>query len=628
MDPETAAAKGLNPDPNCRITMSHKYAAWPAQGSNLDKFFEWAAMAQKFWDAAAKQIQHEARRMTEAYILTKKPKKPKKSSLKKGKQPPLAAPLTPEQIAAATQTLAEAKARLKLLCQSAEAARYMDYLCPDLPIEIKRDVLARFARCISAGIAKKEPGKGLPQPKEMRSICLPVRFNGSEKRVGEQWLCPPAYCKIGEPYNPPGHHGPRGVGPKAGPDSYRKYREMRKVGIRIKASHPYFELDVLFHRPLTQRPVAVSLIKEGNKWAVIFMTNDNLLSKDDGKTPVERKFAGLDWSWRQSPLNKGDAHDRGQKKDDLYVLSIGDENQRKGFYLEATHTRENRRTRRQKLGRSRDAVDLPPFVPNAEGRKEYQRQMDFKKDELKAVLGLPDNYGWTGIKKVSVDPNKINPELMEIAARVLAWYERALNQFRFMCKVETSRRDTEYRVIARQVVAWCRENRITDVGSPDDSFKDIAEELPDENSDWAEKNMKAVSARNRQIVAPGRLRQIIEWELKKAGIRLHRINPWKTAQRCACGVDTPSTEEYFNCCGCGKRHQRNDVQCRWMTILARECAGGDKHPLKCSHGDKDNPCHGLPGCDEAVEKIKLARKAKKADRSKNDLEDSTDERVA
>lgn len=478
------------------------------------------------------------------------------------------------------------KERLKRLSSAPEAKSYLEALVgKSIPEAVKRDVLSRFATVIK--MAKNGQG-GYPSANEVpKRFTLTLNFNGAG--FG-------SYIKIGGPYNPPNHNGPRG-------GKYRGQREIRKVTLRVDTKSPVLDFDVLFHRALppdvVSYPKSVKLTRsEDNRWFVGFSIESRL-----PEAQATKKFAGLDYNWRGAK----------DAKDGLGVLDIGSESTpRESFVISFS---ENRRARRQRLGKSRDAIGLPPYVPTPEGRKSYQKAMDERKDELKRNLALHEKAGWRKIREVAAS-NELAPEQQRMVDEALAWYGRALAQFSFMCATETANRDRNYRAMAIRILAYCTQHGITDVGSPDDDYKGMAEEERDEGLLTYESRMMNVRDANRQIVAPGRLRQIVEWTLKKNGIRVHRMNPWRTSQRCLCGADTKSRDLSFSCSGCGKKLHRSDVAVWNAARLASECGDGDDHPRVCSRNGKSRPYHGFPGCDEAVAKKKSEKALKKKERSK------------
>lgn len=550
-DPKKALAKGVDTDDKKNIVKGEKFRAYPARDSDLSAFEDWMGKVNQFWVCAATNIQ----RAIEAKDWQ----------------------------------------RLKLLCQYKEYASLFDTKAGlDFPNEVKKQVLGQFGRTIKMA-KKRKDGKGYPSPNRAASrlitMTLPIYLNGGGRFNGEEFVS--TYLRIGKPHNPSNHSGPRR-------GKYRSLRKLRPVRIRPKGGQSsWLEFDVLFHTRLSGFPKNVNLVceylvgpdgrPERRRWYVAIGTQSKL-----PPMPQDRRHAGLDINWRVAG-------------DGLDVAAIGTEDgQRQSFNITF---RENRRARRQKLGKSRDASGLPQFMPTPEGRRDYQKEMDKVKDELKARLKLHQKMGWKGIRKIADSTDDNSTE----CRKAVEWYDRARKQFAHMCQVETASRNCEYRRIAKEILGWCQRNVITDVGSPNDDYKEIAEQERDPDLEDYKRRIANVRDRNRQSIAPGILRSIIEWELKKAGIRVHRINPWKTSQRCPlCRADTKSMEKYFECSGCGKRLHRDDVAAFNAATLAHECSDGDDHPCACSHDNKTKPYHGFQGCDEAIKRKKEAAKARRS----------------
>lgn len=531
--PETAIKKGLDPDPLNNLLVALKFRAYPSIDSDMRKFDEWMGKVRTFWSAAMNQVRHAA-------------------SWKHWD-------------------------RLKALCSATELSRYFDKVAGNIPVEIKRDALKRFSIAV-IGVKK---GKPCRQPPDR--FTMSVNFNGGG--TAGQFSKIGAYCEVGPPYSPPNHAGPR-------TGKYRGAREIRKVRIRLNSSAPWFELDVLFHRPLVGCPKAVKLTRDESAWFVAFSMEAPL----PPPLKAERCFAGLDYNWREDG-------------EELSTLDIGG----KGLPFTSFNLDfvPNRRTRRQAAGIRKDSVGLPMFDPTPSGRKAFRKEIDARKDAIKTRLGLPQNFGWHGIANtIAPDDSKA------FLAEELAWYGRAKSLFKYMCGVETENRLRQFRLFATSIAKYCVEHGVTDVGSPDDSFKDMAEQERKEGIKNWESRICNVRDENRQIAAPGKLREIIEHTLRKIGVRVHRINNWRTSQRCECGHDTKTFKKTFTCQGCGNRLDRSLVAVSNASKLAFECSCGDSHARVCSKNGKDLPFHGFQGCDEAIAKKKEENKQLKARRSK------------
>lgn len=555
-NPEKAQAKGIDINPENNNIETFKFRAYPTIASDLRPFDKWAKDGQIFWCAVSNQIQD---------AIFKKD-----------------------------------WVRLKELTQKKACSDFFNRLFPKLPKEIKDDVLKRLEICFKKGRESKE-NKGYPSAKNIPDkMTLSIKFNGQEKLFNSndtEALFRNTYLEIGEAYNPANHNKRKKT---TGKSDAKINRQMRKTSLRINAKLPFLEFDVLFNRPIVGCLKHTKLSREGEEWYVLLS-----VEKPIPESNSKKESAGLDWNWR-----KGD-------EDTLEAIDIGgrDLSQHPMFSIDRTFS-ENRKTRRQKSGKEKGTFGLPLFEPTPIGQKNYQREMDKRKDYIKAKLKLHEKAGWKSIKKI-MDSKTLSTEDQLCIEKVVKWYDRALKQFQFMCKVATENQNRITNKIAQDVLNYCNLHNITDIGSPNDSFKEMKEKERNENNkDWQNAMLNGV-ARQQFNAAPGKLREVVEWKLKKNGIRVHRIDQWRTSQRCtSCRSDTKSPNKTFKCSGCGIKLNRSEIAVINAANLAFECSGDDGSARCCSKNGKDIPYKGLEGCKEAAEKRKQEKEEKKGSRSK------------
>lgn len=147
-------------------------------------------------------------------------------------------------------------------------------------------------------------------------------------------------------------------------------------------------------------------------------------------------------------------------------------------------------------------------------------------------------------------------------------------------------RDRRYREIARAILAAA-----TDIGIENLRVKEMAE-AENEGQTNHDRHAENVQDHSRQLVAPARFLSLLRNMAVKAGKRVHLLDPRYTSRTCsACHHVNPPLEgnEIFTCEHCDRRWNRDENAARNLQKLARECSGGDAHPLRCSRDGKRVP---------------------------------------
>lgn len=473
-----------------------------------------------------------------------------------------------------------------------------------LPAWLQRIVEKRLHAASKAKRTRRETGAdekwfaGYPKPDpEERGGegRLDVHFNGDnvEWSTGE---IRNGYLDISSPWNPPDHRGPR-------TGKYRSVREMRKVTIyepgtsaktRTKKEHKnHFSLNVLFHSvPAASRMKEYKLRAEKDatgKLRWFFIPTFELVCSAAQEPGT---FAGVDAGLRQSG------------EEEIKAVHVWKESTKeyKCFPLKAADNRWARRynARQESLPES----ERFPIQMTQAGLRDFASRKgvllrDFKEkmDEvLTAANCLPANWeriGRRGIARMMTQEK--SPEfsgLQCLRPEFDAWAKRdneLARIYRVAWGMVSENLETQRRKIARDILLG-----VTDVGVEAMEWKKFAEEENEGATNW-ERHIENVIDRNRQHSGPAKFKMVLANLARKMGKRVHWIAPAYTTKTCSeCGQrNEVGRSETFTCTNCGHFWNRDENAARNLARLARECASGDTHPLRCSRDGKSLPYHRI-----------------------------------
>jgi Putative transposase DNA-binding domain len=439
---------------------------------------------------------------------------------------------------------------------------------------------------------------------------LDVYYNGDNIT----WTGEPmsnGYVDISAAYDPTDHSGPRG-------GKYRAFREMRKVtlyepgsaGARTKKSEKNkISLNVLFHSsPASARMKGYKLRAEkdaAGKLRWYFIPTFELPTPE---APALRTYAGIDPGLRQDG-------EGGYKAIHVWYAEA---QEYKCYSIASGNNRWVRRYNAQQAKLPEGQRYLLELTH--EGLRDFASRKDMLLRDLKVKIGevltaagkLPmkwNYYGKTGIDKLMYSKHDAVPELKVLHAEYEAWIklDRELGKVYSVAHGKMSEHlDTQRYKIAREILL-----RVTDIGLENFGSKAINEK-ENEGENW-ERAITNKVKRNRQYVGPSKFKTILMGLAVKMGKRVHLIEPAYTSKTCSeCGQRNTLTKgEKFICEQCGIIWNRDENASRNMARLARECAEGDDHGLKCSRTGTDTaPHHGLATPEERAE-IKARKKSKK-----------------
>lgn len=474
----------------------------------------------------------------------------------------------------------------------------------NLPAWLQQIVKKRLYSTSKARRTKRDAGTGekwfagypKPDPEERGGEGrLDVYFNGDnlDWSAGE---IRNGYLDISSPWNPPDHRGPR-------TGKYRSVREMRKVTIyepgtsantRTKKEHKNrFSLNVLFHSvPAASRMKEYKLRAEKDatgKLRWFFIPTFELVCS---AAQESRTFAGVDAGLRQS----GD--------EEIKAVHVWKESTKeyKCFPLRAADNRWARRyDARQDILPEGERF---PIQMTQTGLRDFASRKgvllrDFKKkmgEVLTALNCLPANWeriGRRGIARMMTQEK--SPEfsgLQCLRPEFDAWAKRdneLARIYRVAWGMVSENLETQRRRIARDILLG-----VTDVGVEAMEWKKFAEKENEGATNW-ERHIENVIDRNRQHSGPAKFQMVLANLARKMGKRVHWIAPAYTTMTCsACGRrNDVGRSETFTCTKCGHFWNRDENAARNLARLARECAGDDTHPLRCSRDGKSLPYHGI-----------------------------------
>lgn len=397
-----------------------------------------------------------------------------------------------------------------------------------------------------------------------------------------------SYILVSPPWNPPDHRGPR-------KGRHRSLREMRKITIREPESggRNVFSFNVLFHTTyLGARMKGYKLHAENDANGKLHWFFIPTFELPDIMPDEHRTFAGVDVGLRQS----------GEEEIKAVHVWKATIKEYKCFPLKATDNRWARRynARQENLSES----ERFPIQMTQAGLRDFASRKDallrdFKKkmDEvLKAVNCLPANWeriGRHGIARMMTQEK--SPEfsaLQCLRPEYDAWAKRdreLARIYRVAWGMVSENLDTQRRRIARDILLG-----VTDVGVEAMEWKKFAEEENEGATNW-ERHVENIIDRNRQHSGPAKFKMILVSLARKMGKRVHWIAPAYTTRTCsACGQrNEVGKSETFTCAKCAHFWNRDENAARNLARLARECAGGDTHPLRCSRDGKSLPYHGI-----------------------------------
>lgn len=452
-----------------------------------------------------------------------------------------------------------------------------------LPAEMLRSLEKRLGKVL-ARAGKEKWDAGYPALRDGEDFGIDLYFNGANLEMAD-WSdstsAKNGYMSISERRDPPNHHGRRG--------GRREQRQLRRLAFVLprpggnRKDNPIrLEFDALIHDPhrLPSRIKGTILTCKRGKYEVCFVLNDE--RPVVGRT--KKKLAGVKIGWRI--------------KEDGAIAAVhvyGD------YYMpHSVEFAPNRFSNR--FCNNPDHAGFPRYKNTPEGKEEFQREMDKRKDQVKAALGewlkqnggLPAGWDLMG-KRGMLHLPLTDTDIATIFVRWLKWDAHCGVLYAKLCASIAARIRDQYFVIANKI---CRE--YTDIGVPDKFVKQVAEAVHNKKKRAKmtdeEKAASNAAARRRQLVGPAGFVQILRWVARKYGCRVHTINPWMIARRChKCRTDNPPTiEETYYCGGCGKEIRADENAAQWAKDFASECSGGDDSPGGCSHDGKSKPLVGFP----------------------------------
>lgn len=452
-----------------------------------------------------------------------------------------------------------------------------------------------------------DKSKKCPKPKDDLNdfdFCWPIPFNGNRKHrtvLGATGSLRNSYCEIGDKYNPSNHSGTR-------KGKYRQKRELRRINLRPSSNQPWFSFDVLIDSRadglLNHDLVGAKILFQNNQWYIAFIATDRLPTL---AVPT-RKYAGIDFNLRKRKhIHIGDDH-RGEV---LPYRSFG------------IVYKPNRAQNRTMTGKSQSEFSPLMFSTPAQ-KKRVQADISKKLEETKELIGKDKTkLGWRGLAKMLAE-DKIPTSAFEQVKQTLLWYSKASSAFRYYSQKMTIDQERRIIAMAKEIVAYARQYDITDIGIPNDDIKGLREKEHSAGPRWKQ-HIENVVSEEMQIFPIGKMRTILRWELKKAGIRVHLLQPEMGSKlHFGCGaVSDNKNLEYIKCTGqnrypgfypsgCNETYHRDQNACANHASLARECSNDDPHPRVCSRDGKLKEYIGLPHWKAVRERCEEEQKRRRS----------------
>lgn len=369
-----------------------------------------------------------------------------------------------------------------------------------------------------------------------------------------------AYARLGATVQPANHH-PRVC---RSPLSAKAARELRRVELR--AGQEFLAFDVLITAGglipdrLKGHSITRRVVRGETVWYVQFVA-EKLLPAYENESIEKARVAAIDVNWRE------DRDETGAIK----TIDFGSDDPSVTFEQFTVKRTENRRAR---CPSPKLAAQDPRLQFSTVDVVPLQKMISARVQHLKGVVKAPKKAGKRYLRKCLYDP-RIPAGALEQLKEGLAWIWRAEEVLRDEHRTITANLVRRQREIAKDIVRLCQKHGITDLGIPVDDYAGMSQKKD------------PAAPRARQETAPARQVEIIIWELKKAGIRVHRFAPAYTSQRCpACSAHTPSRQEWFSCSGCGALLHRGRIAVYHGAQITRECLRGDGTARECSRGSK------------------------------------------
>ncbi len=494
-----------------------------------------------------------------------------------------------------------------------------------LPAWLQRVVEARLNAASKARQTRRGAGtgdkwfKGYPKPDQDDRAGeggLDIYFNGQNLTWSSGGM-KNSYVAISPPWNPPDHRGAR-------KGKYRCLRQMRKVTLREPESNGQnrFSLNVLFHS------VCADALMKGYKLRAKIDANGKLrwffiptLELPDSSVAEQRSFVGVDVGWRVS----GD--------EEFTAVHRWDDS--RGYRCWDLRIADNRWSRRYNARQAKlAAAEQFPVKMTPEGLRDFASRKGALQRDLKTKMAevldraniLPANWdriGRRGIARMMTQEKSPEfPAVQCLRPEYEAWAKRdeELSRiYRAAWGMVSENLDRQRREIAREILSGA-----TDIGVEALDVKQMAEAENEGATNW-QRHIENVQDRSRQLTGPAKFLSILVNTARKMGKRLHQLDPHYTSKSCsACGhINHLDSQQTFTCAGCNLPWNRDENAARNLARLARECAGCDAHPLRCSRDGKNVPFHGLTtsaGADSGQQADgtgrMLARRAKAASKER------------